>query len=347
MRRSAYQNFVPVAALAIAFCLPGSVETVRAQESAPFYAGKNVSIIVGFGPGGGYDLYARLLARHMDKYLPGHPKMIVQNMAGAGGVTAANHVFTAASKDGTVIAGVNQGAAMYQQLGGKGTQYDPTKFRWIGRIGSSNNVMYTWGASGIRNLEDAKKREVVMAGSGIISDANIYPNVFNALLGTKFKIVNGYTGTNESNLALERREVDGRGGGSYSSLQSTRPQWLADGLVSILAQIGFEKEPDLQNVPRLMDLVSSEAEKQIALVVTLPVEIGYNYWVAPDVPNMRVAELRKAFDAAMKDQGLLSEAKTMALDIRPKTGAELEEMVSRSAGIPKDILKRTAEILGW
>jgi len=318
-----------------------------AQEAAPFYSGKTVAIIVGFGPGGGYDLYARLLSRYMGQHLPGQPKIIVQNMAGAGGVTAANHVYSAASKDGTVIAGVNQGAALFQQLAGKGTLYDPTKFRWIGRIGSSNNIMYTWAASGVRSLDDAKSREVIMAGSGIISDANIYPNVFNALLKTRFKIVNGYTGTSESNLALERREVDGRGGGSYSSLLSTRPQWLAEGTISLLAQIGFDKEPDLPNVPRLIDLVSTETERQIATLVTLPVEIGYNYWLAPEVPNARIAELRRAFDASMKEQGLLAEAKTMSLDIRPKSGAELEEMVGRSASIPKSVLVRTAEILGW
>lgn len=320
---------------------------VHAQDAAPFYAGKNVSIIVGFGPGGGYDLYARLLARYYGPHIPGKPNVLVQNMPGAGGVNAANFVYTTAAKDGTVIAGVNQGAAMFQQLGGKGAQYDATKFRWIGRMASSNNVAYTWTASGVRTIEDAKKREVMMAGSGVISDANIYPNVMNGLLGTRFKIINGYAGTNESNLALERGEVEGRGGGSYSSLQTTRPQWLKDGTISLLVQIGFEKEPDLPNVPTLLDLVSKEEDKQIATLVTLPVEIGYNYWVAPEVPAGRVSDLRTAFEAAMKDPALLAEAKKISLDIRYKSGAELEEMVSRGSKIQPDVLRRAAQILGW
>ncbi len=268
-------------------------------------------------------------------------------MPGAGGVNAANFVYNTAAKDGTVIAGVNQGAAMFQQLGGKGAQYDASKFRWIGRMASSNNVAYTWTASGVRTIDDAKKQEVIMAGSGVISDANIYPNVLNGLLNTRFKIINGYAGTNESNLALERGEVQGRGGGSYSSLQTTRPQWLKDGTISLLVQIGLEKEPDLPNVPRLLDLVTNEQDRQIAMLVTLPVEIGYNYWVAPEVPADRVTALRTSFEAALKDPALLTEAKKISLDIRYKSGAELEKMVAEGAKTPPDVLKRAAQILGW
>ncbi|MFN3889207.1 MAG: Bug family tripartite tricarboxylate transporter substrate binding protein [Beijerinckiaceae bacterium] len=336
-----------VGVLASVLAVAGFAGAAHAQDVGAFYAGKNISIIVGFGPGGGYDLYARLLARYYGPHIPGKPNVIVQNMPGAGGVNAANYVYNTAAKDGTVIAGVNQGAALFQQLGGKGAQYDASKFRWIGRMASSNNVAYTWTASGVRSIEDAKQREVIMAGSGVISDANIYPNVMNGLLKTRFKIINGYAGTNESNLALERGEVQGRGGGSYSSLQTTRPQWLKDGSISLLVQIGLEKEPDLPNVPRLLDLVSSEQDRQIALLVTLPVEIGYNYWVAPDVPADRVSALRTSFEAALKDPALLAEAKKISLDIRYKSGAELEKMVSDASKTPPDVLKRAAQILGW
>ena len=329
------------------FAIAAFSGAAHAQDAAAFYTGKTINIMVGFGPGGGYDLYARLLARYYGPHIPGKPNVIVQNMPGAGGVNAANFVYATAAKDGTVIAGVNQGAALFQQLGGKGAQYDASKFRWIGRMASSNNVAYTWTASGIRTIEDAKKREVMMAGSGVISDANIYPNVMNGLLNTRFKIINGYAGTNESNLALERGEVEGRGGGSYSSLQTTRPQWLKDGSISLLVQIGLEREPDLPNVPRLLDLVTNEQDRQIATLVTLPVEIGYNYWVAPEVPAGRVTDLRTAFEAAMKDPALLAEAKKISLDIRYKSGAELEDMVARSSKIPPDVLKRAAQILGW
>jgi tripartite-type tricarboxylate transporter receptor subunit TctC len=325
-----------------------SIGKPQAQEDvSAFYTGKTINVMVGFGPGGGYDLYARLLSRFLGAHIPGHPTVIVQNMEGAGGVRAANHVYAAAPKDGTVIAGVNQGATLFQQLGGKGAQYDPAHFNWIGRMGSSNNTVYTWSASGIRTIEDAKKREVTMAGSGIISDANIYPAVLNALVGTRFKIINGYTGTNDSNLALERGEVDGRGGGAYSSLVSTRPQWLRDKTVSVLTQVGFEKEPDLPDTPRLTDLVNKDEDKQIAMLLTLPVAIGYNYWVAPGVPDARIAALRKAFEATMRDPELLSEAAKQSLEIRYKSGAELQQMVKEAAATPQPVLQRAATILGW
>lgn len=317
------------------------------EEEASFYAGKTISIIVGFGPGGGYDLYARLLSRFLGNHIPGRPNVIVQNMEGAGGVRAANYVYAAAPKDGTVIAGVNQGATMFQLLGGKGAQYDPSKFAWLGRMGFSNNVAYVWKGSGVTSLDDAKQREVSMAGSGVISDADIYPAVLNALLGTKFKVVNGYAGTNESDLAVERGEVDGRGGGAYSSLVSTHPQWLANGDVRILVQVGFDKEPDLPNVPLLLDLVKGGEDHEIASLVTLPVAIGYNYWLAPEVPADRLGVLRRAFEATMKDPDLIAEAKKQSLEIRPKTGAELEAMVREAAGLPKPVLERAAAVLGW
>jgi tripartite-type tricarboxylate transporter receptor subunit TctC len=316
-----------------------------AQE--PFYKGKTINIMVGFGPGGGYDLYARLLARVLGEHIPGSPNVVVQNMTGAGGVRAANYVYASAPKDGLTIAGVNQGAAMFQMLGGKGAQYDPAKFVWIGSMAYSNNTVYTWRASGVQTIEDAKKREVSVAGSGVISDANIYPAVLNALVGTKFKIINGYAGTNESNLALERGEVEGRGGGAYSSLVSTKPDWLRDRKIAILAQIGFEKEPDLPDVPLLIDLAQGEEAKQIATVVTLPTAIGYNYWVAPETPQDRVSTLRAAFTASVKDPELIADAKKQMLEIRPKTAEELDALVKKAAAIPQPILEKTAKILEW
>jgi tripartite-type tricarboxylate transporter receptor subunit TctC len=318
----------------------------RADEKN-FYEGNTINIIVGFGPGGGYDLYARLLAQHLGKYIPGHPTVIVQNMAGAGGIRAANFVYTAAPKNGTVIAAVNQFAPMFQLLGGSVGEYDPARVAWLGSMASSNNVVYVWHASGIKTLDDAKQQEVPLAGSGVISDANIYPAIFNAMVGTKFKVINGYDGSNDSNLAIERREVDGRGGGAYSTLVSTRPQWLSERKVNILAQIGPEKDPDLQDVPLLSDLAKTDEDRQIAAMVTLPVAIGYNNWVAPEVPADRVEILRNAYAKVLADPDLLADAKRLQLDIRPKTGAELATLVKKAAETPKPTLEKTAKILGW
>jgi tripartite-type tricarboxylate transporter receptor subunit TctC len=283
--------------LAMACLIAPALSGVAMAQTTPasFYAGKTVSIIVGFGSGGGYDLYARLLSRYLGAHIPGHPNVIVQNMEGAGGVRAANYVYSIAPKDGTVIAGVNQGAPLFKLLGGKDAQYDPAKFNWIGSMAWSNNTVYVWHTSGIRTIEDAKGREVAMAGSGVISDANIYPAVLNALVGTKFKVINGYAGTNESNLAL----------------------------------------------------VSNEEDRQIASLVTLPVAIGYNYWMAPGVPAERTEILRAAFIDTMADPQFLAEAAKMSFDIRPKTGAQLEKLIRDASTIPKPVLDRAAKILGW
>lgn len=321
--------------------------SLQAQDATPYFTGKTISLMVGFGAGGGYDLYARLLARYLGAHIPGRPTVIVQNMEGAGGVRAANHVYSVAPKDGTVIAAVNQGAAMFQLLNGKGAQYDPSKFQWLGSMASSNNTVYVWSKSGVKTIADATKREVSMAGSGIISDANIYPAILNAIAGTRFKIINGYAGTNESNLALERGEVEGRGGGAYSSLVSTRPDWLKNKQINVLAQVGTEREPDLPDAPLLTDLATNAEDLQIARLATLPVAIGYNYWLSPDVPAERVKILAEAFDATMKDPELIGEARKQSLEIRPKTAADLARMVNDASHIPESVLRRTASILGW
>jgi tripartite-type tricarboxylate transporter receptor subunit TctC len=326
--------------------LPAPAAAAAADEKS-FYDGNTINIIVGFGPGGGYDLYARLLAQYLGKHIPGRPTVVVQNMAGAGGIRAANYVYTAAPKNGTVIAAVNQFAAMFQLLGGNVGQYDAARTHWLGSMSSSNNVVYVWAASGIKTLEDAKQREVPLAGSGVISDANIYPAILNAMAGTKFKVINGYEGTNDSNLAIERGEVDGRGGGAYSSLVSTRASWLREHKVNILVQTGIDKESDLPDVPLLSELARTEEERQIAAVVTLPIAIGYNNWLAPEVPPERVEILRKAYAETLADPDLQADARKMQLEIRAKSGAQLEALVQQAAQIPKPVLEKTAKILGW
>lgn len=340
MRRLAQLLEVVVAAWILA------INPASAQQ-ANFYEGRTIFIIVGFGPGGGYDLYSRLLAQYLGKYVPGHPSVVVQNMVGAGGVRAANFVYSGAAKDGTYIASVNQGAAMFQFLGGSQARYDLTKAGWLGSMAASNNVVYVSQASGVKTLEDAKIREVPLAGSGIISDSDIYPAVLNAIAGTKFKVIDGYDGTNDSNLAIERGEVAGRGGGAYSNLVSVKPDWLRDGKVRVLVQTGLKKEPDLPDVPLLLDLATSEEDRQIAMVVTLPTVIGYNQWVAPEVPSERLELLRSAYISALSDPGLIADAKKQGLEIRPKSGQEIAGLLEQAAKIPKPVLEKTSRILGW
>ena len=323
------------------------VTTKAAENAADFYKGKAINIVVGFGPGGGYDAYARLLARHMGKHVPGQPSIVVQNMTGGGSVRAANYVYAVAPKDGTVIAAVNQNMPMYQLLGGEGARFDAGKLRWLGSMAYSNGTLYTWHDAGVRTLEEAKERPVVLGGTGTTSDSHIFPTVINTLLGTKFEVVNGYPDGNAIHLALERGEVKGRGGNSWASLTSTKQQWLDEKKVNLLVQIGFKPEPEIPNVPLLIDLVKNPEEKQIIALMTLPTAIGYGHWVAPEVPHERVEALRAAYAATMKDPDFLAEAKKTGTLIRPQTGEEVEALVQKAASTPQPVLERTAKLLGW
>ena len=264
-----------------------------ADEAADFYRGRTITVIVGFGAGGGYDLYARLLAHYLGNHIAGQPNVVVQNMEGAGSVRAANYVYSVAPKDGTVIAAVNQNMPMYQMLGGAGAQFNAADINWLGSMASSNGTLYTWYQSGIRTLEDAKARDVLLGGAGTTSDSYIYPTLLNGLLGTRFKVINGYAGTKEIHLALERGEVMGRGGNTWASLMSSNQDWVDQKKINILVQIGFKPEPEITQVPLLIDLVQSPPDKQVATVVTLPTALGYTDWLAPEVPAGRMKLLAR------------------------------------------------------
>jgi tripartite-type tricarboxylate transporter receptor subunit TctC len=341
---SGFRAAAIIAALA-AFVAPSG--RAHADTVSDFYKGKTVNIIVGFGPGGGYDQYARMLGRFLGKYIPGQPSVVVQNMEGAGSVRAANHVFSVAAKDGTYIAAVNQNMPMYQLLGGAGAQFNAAEMQWLGSMAYSNGLVYTWHASGIKTLEDAKTREVPLGGTGPSADSYIFPTLINALYGTKFKVINGYTGTGQINLAMERGEVMGRGGNTWASISSANKAWLDEKKINLLVQIGFKSEPELTEVPLLIDLVQTPEAKQIVTVVALPTALGYAHWVAPGVPKDRVEALRTAYLATLKDPAFLEEASKASMLVRPQSGAEIEAVVKRAAATPKPVLDKTAQLLNW
>jgi tripartite-type tricarboxylate transporter receptor subunit TctC len=336
-----------IAALGLITFALGWSQGTRADPVADFYKGKTVNIIVGFGPGGGYDEYARVLARYFGRHIPGKPSVIVQNMEGAGSVRAANHVYNVAPKDGTVIAAVNQNLPMYQLLGGAGAQFDAGEMQWLGSMAYSNGLVYTWHTSGIKTLEDAKAKEVPLGATGPSSDSHIFPTIINTLYGTKFKPVTGYTGTGQINLAIEREEVMGRGGNTWASISSGNKAWLDEKKINLLVQIGFKSEPDLTHVPMLLDLVQGDEAKQIVSLIALPTALGYAHWVAPGVPKERVEALRAAYAATMEEPAFLEEAKKASMLIRPQSGAEIEALVKKAAATPKPVLEKTAQILNW
>lgn len=328
---------------AVGFC----ASSASAQGVADFYKGKTIQIVVGFGAGGGYDLYARALGRYLGKHVPGNPTVVVQNMEGASSIRAANYVYGGSAHDGTVIAAVNQNASMYQVLGGAGAKFEAAKLQWLGSMSNSNGTVYTWHASGIKTLDDAKHREVPVGAVGVQSDSVIYPNLINELVGTKFKPITGYGGTTQIHLAMERGEVMGRGGSTWASLKTGNPDWIAEHKINILVQIGFETDKELADVPLLLALVKSEEDKGLVRVVSLPTAIGYGHWLSPEVPQDRLAALRTAYLATLKDPDFVKETQKTKMHIEVQTGAEVAALVKQVTETPKPVLERAARILKW
>jgi tripartite-type tricarboxylate transporter receptor subunit TctC len=333
--------------LCAAACFALGAQAASAQGSADFYKGKTVQIVVGFGVGGGYDLYARALSRYLGKHLPGNPNVVVQNMEGAGSVRAANFVYAGSPQDGTVIAAVNQNMPMYQLLGGAGAKFEAAGMQWLGSMTNSNGLVYTWHSSGIKTLDDAKRTEVPMGAVGAASDSVIFPNLINEMVGTKFKPISGYAGSAQIHLAMERGEVMGRGGNSWASVQTANMSWIKENKINILVQVGFEKEPELPDVPLLLDLVNDEDRKGVIRVVSLPTALGYGHWVAPGVPKDRIAALRAAYVAVMKDPEFLKESEKTGMVVRAQAGETLDGLVRQVTTAPKSVLDRTAQILKW
>ncbi len=318
--------------------------SASAQPAADFYKGKTLSFLIGYTPGGGYDTYARHVARHMGKHLPGAPLIVPRNMQGGGGRVAAAYVANVAPKVGTILCTADQSLPLQQAMGDPSIKFDNSKFTWIGNPNASNNVTAMWHTAGVKTFEDAKKVEVAIGATGNNTSAQ-YPIVMNAVLGTKFKVIMGYPGGNDINLAMERGEVGGRGSNNWVSWKSTRPNWLAENKIIIIAQIGIKKEPDLQHVPLLTELATNADDRALLELLSAPVAIGRPIFSTPDVPADRVAALRAAFDATMKDADFLAEASKIDLDIDPVGGAELEKIVASVISAPKPIADRLANII--
>jgi len=333
---------VAVAALAAGLAAIGPAEAQSAEE---FYKGKTIELVIGYSPGGGYDTYARLIARHLGNHIPNKPSIVPKNMPGAGSRAAAQYVYNVAPKDGTVLATVDQSMAVQQAMGDPSIMFDTNKFIYIGNPASENNTIVTWHTSGIKTIEDARKQEVPMGSTGSNTSSQ-YVLALNALAGTKFKVIAGYPGGNDINLAMEKGEVAGRGSNSWGSWKATRPQWLAEKKINILAQVGLKKTADLPDVPLLMDLVSNDEDKAAMRLLSSPTTIGRPIFTTPGVPEERVKVLRAAFDRMIKDPAFLEEAKKLKLDIDPVSGEELQRIVAEIVATPKPIAERLLKAIG-
>ncbi len=321
-----------------------SVAHAAADPVADFYRGKKIDLIIGYSSGGTYDLYARLVGRHLGNHIPGNPLVVARNMPGAGSRTAANWVMNVGPKDGTILGATEQSLAVAQAMGDKLLPVDVTKFIYIGNPNSENNTTATWHAAGIRTIEDAKKREVTMGATGG-STSSQYPRVMNALIGTKFKVILGYPGGNDINVAMERREVDGRGSNSWASWKSTRTDWVRDKKIDILVQIGLTKAPDLPDVPLMIDLATNEEDRKIMHLFSVSGVVGRPLYTSPGVPDDRVRALRSAFMATMKDPKFLADAKTGNFDIEPVSGEDLQKLIADVVATPPAIAERAKKII--
>lgn len=318
----------------------------RADAVADFYKGKTVDMYVGFTVGGGYDLYARLVARHLGRFIPGNPTIVVKNMSGAGSVRLANFLYASAPKDGTVIGAFARGVPFDPLLGNPGPQFeDGSKFSFIGSANAESSVCAAWKGTGFTTFEDMKTREMVTGGINASNESDQHPKVLNAVLGTKIKLVTGYPGGNDITLALERGEVQARCGWSWSSVKSSHSKWLQDGTLVVLIQNGLEKHEDMPKIPLIMDLAKGDDEKQMLRLVFGPQKMGRPFAAPPGIPADRLNALRKAFDAVMKDPALLAEAEKAQLEITPITGQEMQTLVEDAYKTPPEIARRVGAML--
>jgi len=316
--RKPYHDMSALALLGAIVC----ITPVRADPIEDFYKGKTVSIVTSTGVGGAFDLTARALAKHMPRYIPGRPAMIVRNMPGGGHVLATNFMFSQAPKDGTYLATVNNIIPLHQVLDGRGVRFDSRNFNWLGSTGSSNLFTWAWHTAGFKTIDDVMRRELITGATGAGSGTFIYPNAMNMVLGAKHKIVMGYGSSAEVDLAMERGEVAARAGASLSGMVQERADWLRDKKIIPLVQVGTERDKDYPDVPLMQELAKTPQQRQVLTLVSSPPALGRPFFTAPDVPADRVAALRKAFDATMVDAAFLAEAKQLGLEMQPM-GAEV------------------------
>jgi tripartite-type tricarboxylate transporter receptor subunit TctC len=323
----------------IAMLLTAGATPCRAETVAEFYARTPIRMLISADPGGSYDTNGRLVARHLGRHLPGNPTIVVEQMVAASGRVAASYLYNAAPKDGSVIAVVQQSIPLGQATGEPGVQYDAARFNWIGSPILLDDVLVVWHLTGVRTMEDAKKKQVVIGATSATGTNYIYPKLTNELLGTKFKIVTGYRGATPIKLALERGEVEGHGSNPWSDWKVSRADWVRDKKIVPLMQMSLEKHHDLPNVPLLIDLATTPDVKAVFELMSVTADIGRPFVTAPGAPAERVAALRTAFEKTMADREFLADAAKANIEIKLIDGHELERLVLRVLHSPKSAVE--------
>jgi tripartite-type tricarboxylate transporter receptor subunit TctC len=316
------------------FCAGAAV----AEPASDFYNGKQIDMYIGTPAGGGYDQYGRLLARHMSRYIPGNPPIVPKNMPAGGGRQAMNHVYNVAPHDGTAIGITLRNIAFDPLFGQKATKIDANKINWIGSMNREAPVCVAWYTSPFKTLADIQKSQILMGTSGPTASDTIHARLLNRIAHTKIKLVAGYKGSSGVHLAMERGEVQGRCGLGWDSIVARYSRWLKGKKISILAQFGLTKHPDLPNVPSILELAKTQADQQLAQLMLAPLDMGRPFFAPPGVPTDRVAMLRRAFDKTMKDKESLADIKKQKVELQPMSGAEVQALVKRIYATPKSIV---------
>jgi len=309
-----------------------------------------VAVLIGTTPGGGYDVYARALARHLGRHLPGQAGVVPKNVPGAGGLTLANYMYNRAPADGSEIATVQNGLPfekLFQTLSpeGKNALFDATRFGWIGSITKTVFVTVTWHTSAVKTLQDATRQQAILGASAMSSDSYVLAMLTNRLLDTKFKVVHGYPGAAEVDLAVENGEVEGEAGKDWTTLTSTRPQWIKDQKINILVQMGMQPHADLKDVPMAIELAKAPEDRRVMEVVFAKFGMSRPFFAPPGVAPERLAVLRRAFDATLQDQAFLADAQKLGMEVAPVRGEDVQALVMRIVSTPAALAQRARDVL--
>jgi tripartite-type tricarboxylate transporter receptor subunit TctC len=337
--------------IAAALQLAAADAPAAAEDLAAFYAGKRIQMVIGWEVGGGYDVYARLLGRHIGKHIPGNPAVVAQNMPGAGSRQAANWLYNIAPKDGTAIATIGQGTPLDQAMSEPSVRYDAAKLNWIGNPIIDNLVTAVTQRSGVETLDDLKRKGGLFCGDVGAGPTSTFPEILNQLLGTRNKIIQGFPGVNSVHLAMERGEVDCIGGTTWSSMKATRGQKLRNRELALLVQWGTMKDPEISDymqreIPLILDIAQSELDRKALNFIVASATIGRPFAAPPGMTDERVHALRRAFDATMKDAEFLAEAAKANMDIKPLAGETLQTLATEVAQAPAAGLDRAKELIG-
>jgi tripartite-type tricarboxylate transporter receptor subunit TctC len=324
-----------------------TVSSATAQSAADFYKSKNVDLYIGYSVGGAYDLYARMLAKHMSKHIPGHPMVITKNMEGAGSLRLANWLYNVGPKDGSAFGIIGRGTGFDPLLGNKAAQFDATKFTWIGSANNEVSICVAWHTSGVTRFEDMLEKPLIVGGTSTSADTDQFPRITNGVLGTKMKVITGYPGGNEVGLAMERGEVQGVCGIGWTGIEILYPEWFAKGTVKPLVQLSVKGHRDLHSrkVPTTLEFARNDDERSVMELIYSQGVFGRPFVLPPGVPADRVAALRKAFMAAFADPRLLAEAKKMNFDIEPMSGEDMQALVTNLYATPANVVEKAKQAL--